>query len=585
MKLWHILFVLLNLILCNVVYAESFTIENYDIALQVTENRAVRVSEKIDVYFTQPMHGIIRSIPLRNSDVYNLSVNAPFSSSTAGGKLNIKIGRADELVTGHVSYHIEYTHLLHDKKTEFYYNLIGTEWGVTIANAHFYVKMPKPIAAEKTGLSVGRYGTRGFDGDAEYMVQNQEIVGQTRRMLSPNEGITLRIEVPADYFQNIPDKWEKRVWIGLFVFTFLAFMIWYLFGKDEHVTPVVTFQAPQEIVPTEAELIMTETVSDKGLIGLLIKLANDGYFKIESNKKRFTLSDFKPYQGQNKTEAELLRLLEEETHDGKVSDKELKNSIIFYEEWTSLIKEAADKHNKRHFYEKSSMNWLLKIILILLIFGIFMLTIFAFMDYRVSDIASSCGMLIMMPIFFAGILQGNASLKQKIYAFIFMMLFFAFPIMQFWENTKPQHFSQAVFGTICFLIAGICYYEMLKPNFKGRILKGKLLGLKKFIKVAEKERLEKMVEENPQYFYKILPYAYLLGVSDVWVKQFEGIAVPPPLWAIDSVYNIQNFEGFTDVFQKAVAPSIENGGISQTSSSGFGGFSGGGFGGGGGSSW
>jgi uncharacterized membrane protein len=119
---------------------------------------------------------------------------------------------------------------------------------------------------------------------------------------------------------------------------------------------------------------------------------------------------------------------------------------------------------------------------------------------------------------------------------------------------------------------------MLKPNIKGRLLKGKLLGLKKFIEVAEKERLEKMVEENPSYFYKILPYAYILGVSAVWIKRFEGISMLPPPWAVNTAYNISSFNNFTGGFHSAVMPSIENGGItrSSTSNSGGGGFSGGG---------
>ena len=115
-----------------------------------------------------------------------------------------------------------------------------------------------------------------------------------------------------------------------------------------------------------------------------------------------------------------------------------------------------------------------------------------------------------------------------------------------------------------------------------------MLGLKKFIEVAEKDRLEKMAADNPQYFYKILPYAYVLGVSKVWIKQFEGIAVPPPEWADSGIYRMNSFEGFTRNFSNAVAPSVNNGGISNSSyssSSGGGGFSGGGFGGGGGRSW
>ena len=149
----------------------------------------------------------------------------------------------------------------------------------------------------------------------------------------------------------------------------------------------------------------------------------------------------------------------------------------------------------------------------------------------------------------------------------------------------PDNPSQVVMGIGSAVITMICYAEMMKPNANGRLIKGQLLGLKRFIKVAEKKRLEMMVEQNPQYFYKILPYAYLLGVSKVWIKQFENIAVPPPEWAVNNSFNINNFNRFARGFNASVVPSVANGGISRSSSSGGGGFSGGGFGGGGGRSW
>ena len=39
-----------------------------------------------------------------------------------------------------------------------------------------------------------------------------------------------------------------------------------------------------------------------------------------------------------------------------------------------------------------------------------------------------------------------------------------------------------------------------------------IIGFKNFIKLAEKNQLEKMLEQDPQYYYHILPYAQVLGV-------------------------------------------------------------------------
>ena len=57
----------------------------------------------------------------------------------------------------------------------------------------------------------------------------------------------------------------------------------------------------------------------------------------------------------------------------------------------------------------------------------------------------------------------------------------------------------------------------------------------------EKDKLEAMVKDDPKYFYKILPYTYVLNVSDKWIKKFESITIEPPTWygsndAFDYIY-------------------------------------------------
>lgn len=136
--------------------------------------------------------------------------------------------------------------------------------------------------------------------------------------------------------------------------------------------------------------------------------------------------------------------------------------------------------------------------------------------------------------------------------------------------------------------------RFIKRTELGLTWTGKILGLKRFIERAEKDRLEMLAEENPAYFYNILPYAYVLGVTDVWSSRFEGLATPPPSW-----YAGADFDTFSTVYITSVLMNSMNRAQSsmtaQRSSSGGsfsggggssgGGFSGGGFGGSGGGSW
>ena len=117
----------------------------------------------------------------------------------------------------------------------------------------------------------------------------------------------------------------------------------------------------------------------------------------------------------------------------------------------------------------------------------------------------------------------------------------------------------------------------------------RIVGFREFIETAEKDKLEEMLESNPEFYYNILPYAIVLGVSDKWEKKFEGLTVRPPQWAsgrFDStVFNIIMFNSLMRSVNINMVKTIISRPSSSSRSGGsgghFGGFGGGGHGGGG----
>lgn len=60
------------------------------------------------------------------------------------------------------------------------------------------------------------------------------------------------------------------------------------------------------------------------------------------------------------------------------------------------------------------------------------------------------------------------------------------------------------------------------------------MGFRDYIRLAEKDKMETMLEENPSFYYDILPYAQVLGVSDIWTDKFAGLSMQPPYWAMNT---------------------------------------------------
>jgi len=114
---------------------------------------------------------------------------------------------------------------------------------------------------------------------------------------------------------------------------------------------------------------------------------------------------------------------------------------------------------------------------------------------------------------------------------------------------------------------------------------GKIKGFRTFLETAEKPKLEELVLQDPSYFYSILPYTYVLGVSDKWIKKFEVIALQAPDWyAGNTAFNMVAFGAFMGSTMSTASAAMSS---SPSSSGGLsgGGSAGGGSGGGGGSSW
>ncbi len=119
---------------------------------------------------------------------------------------------------------------------------------------------------------------------------------------------------------------------------------------------------------------------------------------------------------------------------------------------------------------------------------------------------------------------------------------------------------------------------------------GKIMGFRDFIENVEKDKLEAMLAGNPEFYYDVLPYANVLGVSDIWEKKFQGLTLDPPSWVAgsyttaDAVFDLMLFNAAMRSFDAHLASVYAphpSAGASSGFHGSFGGFSGGGHGGGG----
>lgn len=92
-----------------------------------------------------------------------------------------------------------------------------------------------------------------------------------------------------------------------------------------------------------------------------------------------------------------------------------------------------------------------------------------------------------------------------------------------------------------------------------------ILGLRAFLKSARIEQIQRLIQSDSQYFYRMLPFAEQLGVASNFAARCNTIQLEPCPWLIDSQQNPQTASEFYAVYaQIAVVIRKEQGVRSPT---------------------
>lgn len=620
-KIINLLFCIFTFFLFSLnCYANDYDITKYDVEIVVDEHNKYSIKENIDTYFNVSKHGIVRRIPLYNNIIRqdgtrernrvlisNVHVNEEFASSRENNNYVLKIGSADKTINGKHSYTISYDYDIgldkNNKYDELYFNIIGTNWDTDISNVTFKITMPKEFDASKLGFSYGEYGESNTD-NISYDVDGNVITGSFEGTLLAGEGLNVRMVLPEGYFirksvgSSLLECWYYIIPI---LGVLISYLIWKKYGKDDQVVDVVSFYPPENMNSLDVAFTKKGSVNSNDAVSLLVYLASKGYIKIVEDKKsksRFTIQKVKEYDGNNKEEELFFRGLFKKVWDS-ISSDELNES--FYLTINSILTKKNSTANRKEIFNNKSSNKRYILFLFMLITSS-LSTIIPALGYKLSDVIFSiiiCNLIGIVALIIVAIIYDNNCTKKGLNSALGFAFFFVLALAV--ANFTIIGFEYIYYDTVYligFILCMVCtyliyffYLIVTKRTEYGNKVLGEVNGFKKFLETAEKDKLESLVHDDPSYFYNILPYAYVLGVSDAWIKQFEGIAIAPPDWyeSADTFdyYRFNRSLNRTIHSASRVMNSVPQSSGGSSSGGGFsgGGFSGGGSGGGGGSSW
>ena len=301
--------------------------------------------------------------------------------------------------------------------------------------------------------------------------------------------------------------------IGLIVFVIL--------NRKKKIIEVVEFSAPDGMTPADAGYVIDKSIDDRDISSLLIYWAEKKYIEIIQNEDKTVILK------KLKDADDKMKVYEQTMFNTVFSQKveiNLKDLPVIIKPITSTIKkQIKDENNKKYFNSKieSTSTWLTLGITCLLVF----LSYFFGSGGTFSII---CGVIIFAISTIFSNICNKVYIQKKLKAIILyivgIVLFLIFALLNLvYSFTNLYVLGLTTITTfLCLLTYILCPFLEYRTK-EGQFVVGRLLGLKKYLEVTEKEKIEMLIKENPEYFYNIIPYAYVLNVSNEWIENYNFV--------------------------------------------------------------
>lgn len=616
-KALYTLIILSFISFCRIASAEE--ILEFNSHIEIQEENQILVTEEITYDFGElNKHGIFRYIPqdfkgnksLVPIDVDFISVTDkkgnvyPYTESGFQNK-EIKIGDPDITITGVHTYVIKYkvseVMNFYDESDELYWNVTGNDWSVPIKKVDLRIDLPKESSQFSFYDYCGIVGQTKSCGKIASKTSNNDSVRYiTNRELAAGEGVTVSFVFVKGIVQesNIFTQLSRYalylipIIIGIFLAFFFTRKKIHRFKKNRayrKTNPIVVQYDPEDITPIEASYFHDGKIEYKDLSAFIVWSATQGYIKIIEKDGSYEFEKVRNWDDLPSSEQYFLDKLVE----SKISINLLGNSAFerkVKKEHKGILKLFKTK-------DVAFLKTISNLAIILLNYKIQQLE-----DKGYIENSSKYGdgfhgsasidehVIGLSNKFVTTTTKYNSNEKFRTHAdraVSFVFLFLAFnPGVFFFQ-------LHILFGILwSTLMVSLFFINLILPSKppytdKGLTRSNYILGLRKYIEMAEEDRINKLnaPEKTPLLFEKLLPYAMVFGLEKKWIKEFDGVSINNDWYSSDTghVFNTVMLSNFNTALSESLSPTSL--GTRSGSGSGGGGFSGGGGGGGGGGSW
>ncbi|MBQ8374739.1 MAG: DUF2207 domain-containing protein [Clostridia bacterium] len=592
--------------------SEPCEVESYTVNATVNKDRSIDFDETITFTMNRSYNSFYRSLPLEGDRYFNIQAfcegNEEFSFDVADnpdvdGFLDINCYGGIER-GARLTYRFTYTMQVADgAENGLTIDFVGAGWPFTLKNVTVNVDFPAALKnytvySSAFGEASNDYVTETLSADGKSITMTAEELPLCRSEAF-DEYVAAAITLDFSFDSGVLDPYigvriaQNTTLIVLLIVVLVAaafVLIRLKFMKKPILNTVVGFRPPENYDPLTMGKFIDGIVNNEDITSMVYYFASKGYLKISLEHSEPVLLKQVNAIAADETPAAHTLFQGLFKSGDRVCVSDLTNKFYTSVDYAKNLLRAKEIPM---YAPKSLLGFIGGCLLAFFLLAFAPMAIgWLFVGggyFATSGLIGFFPILVMLALLF---FKENHRYKLKkngkfVYNALIVLAMAVGAGLYLFTGSHLLTELEKILLLICAYAIVLVSSGMLTRTERYTEVLGRVLGFKEFITVTKEDKIKFLLEQNPELFYDLLPYAQVLGVTDEWEDKFKDITLEAPRWYVGDYSAFDYWYMRRCMFAMNVAmisrPQEQGSRVGRSGGGGsFGGFSGGGRGGGGG---
>lgn len=559
-------------------------VRSYKTYVTVSESNVYSYDEVISVRINEDNAEYVRQLPKKYiGRIDNVRVEGyDFYFDDTAGTISINAGESG-LKNFTIKYTVQGTNNLGKKKDRFnVYFLNGSECSGedTIEKASFRLKCADSIEWNEITVHAGDSTSEENDCGSWHISEADKVLkfsSDHERGIKSGEVVRVSAEFPKGFWSNASEiGWTRSLslmmfFLGIFIFIVMRITL----GREKDIIVTRTPFPPYNMDPLRMGYLADGYVDDRDVVAQLLHLGEEGYYNIIEYEKFKYKFEYVEYPANENQASKLLfnAIFHESSKPG---------DIVLLDDVAPKLRKvipSVRRRTARYFrggraaFTTSSRlgNRFVRLVYAVIV------AVLPVMNYSYhiqsnadfeKGLALAIGWALGMTFLLSRVCIEYMKLQRKqvdgnrvrfwVWSVIYITAAFIYSHMfRFAIDGRNGDMTVQLTAILFLILAPIMLFGFRTRGAEAADRYGRVQGFVQYVRDAKGSELKHTAGTDGKYFFRVLPYAYIFGISKKLASNFQNIDVPAPSWY--RPYGVSKDYEFDVVIMNAMLRNFEQG--------------------------